>query len=103
MKKLIFLLALQALAQTGKVTTGNKSWTFNLPPGANVTDLTCDKTSLLVGESSTCVVTINPVAPTGGTQITPFTADPQLSLNPSTNLIVPAGSFTVQFVVTRTY
>lgn len=83
---------------TVSVNIGGKSWTFSLNP--SVAKLSCDKTALSPGDSSTCTISLDLPAPAGGWTITPYTADSPLVLSPAT-LTVNAGATTATFTVSR--
>lgn len=88
------------IAQTANVTVAGKVWPFSIPAPLSVTNLSCDKSVLNVGETSYCVVTISGIAPAGGFAIPDYHADAPLVLSP-TALVVPVGGTVIQFSVTR--
>lgn len=73
-------------------------WKFILRPSVVLTALSCDKTELEPGESSTCTVTLNRAARVGGFLVG-ITMPAELS-GPTT-ILVPAGQNNATFTVTR--
>lgn len=80
------------------ITIGTKTWSFTLPVA--ITGLTCDKTALAIGESSTCTITLDSPAPAGGFTVTPYSAESPLVMSPAA-LVVPANAMAATFTVTR--
>lgn len=94
----LFLCAAVMAQNSVTVRLGTRTWSFTLPVA--IVGMSCDKTALLPGESSTCTVTLDSPAPAGGFTVAPYAADAPLVLSPAA-LTVPANAISATFTVTR--
>ena len=105
--KLKNVLAVTILAALGALVGDSQIKTITVRAGGSSVlitladvSLTCAATYLFPGQTTTCTVTLNASAGTGGYTIPGYSVDAPLVLSPLT-LVVPEGAKTATFTVSR--
>jgi hypothetical protein len=93
---LALFIGLAVAQTTSTLKVGGKTWPLALLP--SVATLTCDKTALAPGDSSTCTLTLDMNAPSGGFTL-PVSVDAPLTA--PTTVTLAAEQKTATLIVAR--